>query len=191
MAPFGKASGEPNDELARRYAWQIPMVVDIGARFARSFFVGAFVGFGFGATGSDSRVEAACIDDDDNGQNEIACSAVSVRLGIEGLYSFLPDESLNPWVGYGIGYEGAVAELTDRYRGLEENVSSSGFTYADISVGFDLRKKLGVGPFIDVALGQFNRTVTDLGDRGTYKSKIENQALHGWLTLGFRFVVNP
>lgn len=191
MAPFGAATGEPGDDFARRYAWQIPVVVDIGARFARSFFVGAYVGFGIGATGSDARVDGACNDDDENGQNDIACSAVSARIGIEGLYSFLPDEGLNPWVGYGIGFEVTSASLTDRYRGLEETVSSTGMTYADISVGFDLRKKIGVGPFIDVALGQLNNTTTNLGARGTYKSQIEDGAVHGWVTVGVRFVVNP
>jgi hypothetical protein len=191
MVPFGDASGAPNDSLGRRYAWEIPLVIDIGARFARSFFVGAYLGFALGTTGSDARVDAACIDDDENGRNDIACTVATGRIGIEALYSFLPDESLNPWVGYGLGFEVASASLTDRYRGLEESVTSTGLTYADLSVGFDFRKKIGIGPFVDVALGQFNNTTTDLGARGRYKSKIDDHAIHGWLTLGLRMVVNP
>src|SRR6185369_15606724 len=178
MLPFGDASGAPNDSLGRRYAWEIPLVIDLGARFARSFFVGAYLGGALGSTGSDARVEAACIDDDENGRNDIACTVTTGRIVIEALYSFQPDQSLNPWVGYGIGFEVASASLTDRYRGLDESVTSTGITYADLSVGFDFRKKIGIGPFIDMALGQFNNTTTDLGARGRYKSKIDEHAIH-------------
>ncbi|HWP09494.1 MAG TPA: hypothetical protein VNN72_27325 [Polyangiaceae bacterium] len=191
MAPFGDASGAPNDELARRYAWQIPLVIDVGGRFARSFFVGAYVGGALGSTGSDERIDAACVDDDENGHNDIACTSTSGRIGLEVAYSLQPDDSLNPWIGYGIGFEVASASMRDDYRGLTESVTSTGVTFADITVGLDFRKKIGIGPFFDVALGQFNNTTTDLGSRGRYKYKIEDRALHGWLTVGLRLVVNP
>jgi len=189
--PSGVATGASNDDLARRYAWQLPLVLDVGARFARSFFVGAYLGGAIGSTGSDERVDAACDDDDENGQNDIACTTTSGRVGLEVFYSFLPDEDLNPWVGYGIGFEVASASISDRYRGLKESVTSTGVTYADLSVGFDLRKKVGVGPFIDMALGQFNTTTTDFGARGRYKYSIDDRALHAWITLGIRLVINP
>ena len=191
QAPFGDATGEANDALSRRYAWQIPLVLDIGARFARSFFVGAYLGGGIGSTGDDVRIDAACVDDDENGNNDIVCSATSGRVGIELLYSFQPDQTLNPWIGYGIGFEVASASLTDHYRGLEESVTSTGVTFADISLGFDYRKKIGVGPFVDLALGQFNTTTTDLGARGKYKYSIDDTALHAWLMFGLRMVINP
>ena len=190
-APFGSASGAANDELARRYAWQLPLVVDIGGRFARSWFVGAYLGGGIGSTGSDERVDAACEDDDENGQNDIACNALSGRIGLEAFYSFLPDENLNPWIGYGVGFEVASASISDRSRGLKETVTSTGVTFADLTIGFDLRKKVGIGPFIDVALGRFNNTTTDFGARGSYKYAIDDRALHGWITLGVRLVINP
>ena len=190
-APFGTASGAANDSLAHRYAWQIPLVIDIGARFSRSFFLGAYLGGALGSTGSDERVDAACIDDDENGRNDIACTSTSGRIGLEVLYSFQPDDSLNPWIGYGIGFEVASASIRDDYHGLTETVTSTGFTFADISAGLDFRKRVGVGPFVDVALGQFNNTTTDLGARGAYKYNIEDHAVHGWLTIGLRLVVNP
>jgi hypothetical protein len=190
-APFGDASGAAGDTLARRYAWQIPFVIDLGARFARSFFVGAYIGGALGSTGSDERIDAACVDDDENGRNDIACTSTSGRIGLEASYSFQPDDSLNPWIGYGIGFEVASASIRDDYHGVTESVTSTGVTYADIAVGLDFRKKVGIGPFFDVALGQFNNTTTDLGSRGTYKYKIEDKALHGWLTIGLRLVVNP
>jgi hypothetical protein len=191
MFPLGAASGASGDSLARRYAWQIPIVVDIGGRFARSFFLGGYVGFGLGSTGNDPRVDAACSDDDANGHNDMVCSAASFRLGIEMQYSFQPDEALNPWVGYGLGFEGASATIKDKYLGLEESDSSGGVTYAAFSAGLDVRQKVGLGPFLDVALGQFNQTTTDLGARGKFKYTIEDRTLHVWLTLGIRVVINP
>jgi hypothetical protein len=191
MVPFGAATGDPSDTLARRYAWQIPLVFDIGGRFSRSFFLGAYVGFALGTTGNDVRVDAACIDDDDNGQNDIVCSASSGKLGLELAYSFQPDERWNPWLGYGIGFEVASASISDHYRALEETVTSTGVTFAQLSAGVDLRGKVGGGPFVEAAVGQFNNTTTDLGTRGTFKYKIEDRALHTWLTLGLRMVVNP
>jgi hypothetical protein len=191
LFPFGKASGAPEDSLGRRYAWQIPIVIDLGGRFARSFFLGGYFGFGVGATGADERVDAACNDDDENGQNDIVCAAASFRLGLEMQYSFLPDQHYNPWVGYGIGIEGSSASLDDKYRNLEESVTSSGVTYAQLSAGLDIRQKVGFGPFLEVALGQFNRTTTDLGSRGKYEYKIDNRALHAWVMFGVRIVVNP
>jgi hypothetical protein len=191
MFPLGEASGAAADDLSRRYAWQIPFLLDVGGRFARSFFVGGYLGFGIGSTGSDARVDAACNDDDDNGKNDIACSAASFRIGVELEYSFAPDQRLNPWIGYGIGFEGASASIKDDYAGLDESDSSTGITFADFKAGFDLRHKVGFGPFIDLALGQYRQTTTDLGGRGKYRYTIEERALHAWLTLGLRFVVNP
>jgi hypothetical protein len=191
MFPFGNASGAATDELSRRYAWQIPFLVDVGARFARSFFLGGYLGFGIGSTGRDARVDGACDDNDENGRNDIACSAASFRIGLELQYSFAPSERINPWIGYGIGFEGASASIKDDYRGYDESDSSAGITYADFTAGFDLRHKVGFGPFIDAAFGQYRQTTTDLGERGKYHYTIENHALHVWLTLGLRFVVNP
>lgn len=117
MFPAGNASGAPSDSLARRYAWQLPLVLDIGGRFAHSFFLGAYLGLGIGSTGSDSRVDAACTDDDDNGRNDIVCSAASFRVGVEMQYSFAPDAHVNPWLGYGLGFESAHASISDHYKG--------------------------------------------------------------------------
>jgi hypothetical protein len=189
--PFGQASGAPDDELGRRYGWQIPLLIDVGGRFERSFFLGGYFGLGLGSTGKDTRVDRACSDDDQNSKNDIVCTSVSFRLGIEFQYAFAPEAHLNPWIGYGLGLEGASATITDDISGYKETVSSSGVTYAQFSAGFDLRKKVGFGPFIDVAFGQYGQTTTDLGKGGKFKYSIEQRALHAWLTLGIRMVINP
>jgi hypothetical protein len=187
---MGDASGEGNDALGRRYAWQLPLALDLGARFLENWFAGAYFGIGFGSTGSDTRLEAACIDDDDDAQNDISCNVLGLRAGLEASYSFSPGGRNNPWIGYGIGYETTSATYTDHERGYQERVTSSGLTFAQITLGLDVRRAVGVGPFVEVAIGQFNETTTEIGDE-SYSSAIRDRALHAWIMLGLRLVINP
>ncbi len=188
--PYGDATDAGGDALGDRYAWQVPIAIDLGARFAESFFAGVYLGIGFGSTGSDSQLEAACRDDDDDGTNDITCNVVSLRAGLEGSYSFQPAESMNPWIGYGIGYEATTATYTDRERGYKETVTSGGATWAQLTLGLDLRKSIGVGPFLEVAIGEFNKTTTEIQSQ-KHSVSIPDRALHAWIMLGLRFVVNP
>jgi hypothetical protein len=190
LIPMGGATGAAGDSLGRRYAWQIPIVVDLGWRFAESFFAGGYLGAGFGSTGSDAELEAACRDDDDDLNNDIACSAYTLRAGLEAQYSFQPGERINPWVGYGFGIESSSSTLTDYEHGYQETVTAMGLTYAQLSAGFDARYAVGFGPFVEAALGEFTKTNTDVGSSVT-RTPVADRALHGWLTLGLRLVVNP
>jgi hypothetical protein len=191
LFPVGDATSRPNDTLASRYAWQVPIAVDLGMRFAEHYFVGGYLGIGFGSTGSDARLERACSDDDEDFDNDIVCSAVTLRAGVEVQYNFRPDQRLNPWVGYGFGFEAASAKLSDHALGYEETVTSSGLTYAQLSAGFDMRHAVGFGPFLEAAVGGYRRVTTDSGAALTTSRPIDDQALHVWLMLGFRLVVNP
>jgi hypothetical protein len=190
LVPFGEASGKSNDSLGRRYAWQIPFAVDLGARFAESFFAGVYFGFGFGSTGSDGELERACDDDDEDGENDIVCSVWTLRAGLEGIYSFSPAAHMNPWVGYGIGYEASIASYSDREQGYSETITSSGITWAQLSAGIDFRKGVGIGPFLEVSIGEFRKTTTEIGDE-RFRLPMNDRALHAWIMIGGRLVTNP
>jgi hypothetical protein len=190
LFPFGDATGEGNDSFGGRYAWQLPLAIDLGARFLESFYAGAYFGFGFGSTGSDSRLEAACTDDDDDGTNDIVCNVISLRAGISANYSFAPGGRTNPWIGYGFGFESTSATYTDHERNYQEDVTGHGLTLAQLAFGLDIRRAVGVGPFVEVAIGQFNKTTTTIGDQ-KYSVAVRDRALHAWIMLGLRIVVNP
>ena len=98
--------------------------------------------------------------------------------------------AVNPWVGYGIGYEASIASYSDHERGYAETVTSSGVTWAQLSGGFDLRKAVGIGPFIEVAIGEFRKTTTEIGDE-TFRLPMNDRALHAWIMIGGRLVTNP
>ncbi|HET9930663.1 MAG TPA: hypothetical protein VFQ35_08245 [Polyangiaceae bacterium] len=189
--PFGNATGNSADTLSRRYAWQIPIAFDLGAKITRSIFVGTYLQVGFGAEGSDNEVAAFCDDNDENFSNDVSCSVLTARLGLLMNYQFSPDKVLNPWIGYGIGFESASQSLKDKQHGYSESTTVSGLTYAQLSGGFDFRGAVGVGPYAEIALGAFSRTSTEQYGRKVYSGSIDDRALHAWVTLGVRFVVRP
>ena len=111
----------------------------------------------------------------------VTCSGSQLRFGLDAHYMFMPDKAFDPWIGVGVGYESL--HLT---RGGDQTVSSfsyTGYELAHLSLGADILivrhagpGKVGVGPVIDFALGQF----TGHGPPITYK------ALHEWLAFGLR-----
>ena len=190
--PVGDATSAPGDSLGARYAWQVPLAFDIGAKIGPSFFLGAYLGFGFGAEGSDVRVEDLCDDDDDDLENDVSCSAITIRFGFEAQYHFMPGERMNGWVGYGAGWESATETITDRAQGYSESATAHGFTYASLSGGLDFRSKtVGAGPYAEVALGRFTRQTTEVDNIEAAKGDISDPAWHAWISVGLRMVLFP
>jgi hypothetical protein len=116
-----------------------------------------------------------------------------VRVGLEVRYYFSPEEDWDPWLGYGAGFETATAQLDDQRNLYREATTVYGFTLAKVSAGIDYRagKTVGVGPFADVAVGTFTRTVTEVNDEIRFDGKIDDPAWHAWLTVGVRMVLFP
>lgn len=187
--PAGKATGEPGDALARRYAWQIPFGLVLGSKLTREVFLGGYFHLGVGSEGSDREVEQLCDDDDADFENDVHCSALSVRLGVEAQYHFEPAAHLNPWLGYGVGFEAGVQSIgsTEGYR---ESTTSSGITWAQIGGGFDFRGAVGGGPFAELALGRYMSTHTEAQDQ-VAQTSIDDRAWHVWTSFGLRLVVRP
>ncbi len=187
--PAGKATGEPGDALGKRYAWQIPFGVDLGGKLTRSVYLGGYLVITVGSEGSDRLVEALCDDDDQDWENDVRCSAVNVRLGVETEYGFDPGGHVNPWLGYGFGMEAAVQSIHDA-TGYGENNTASGITWAQLSGGFDVRNAVGWGPFLELSLGRYMTTRTEVGGQHS-TTDIDERAFHVWATLGMRLVVRP
>jgi opacity protein-like surface antigen len=193
MVPFGAATSDAGDGLRDRYSTQGFLSLDLGAKLGESFFLGGYMGFSFGSEGSDTAVEQACEDNDDDGNNDVSCSTSTLRLGVLFRYSFAPAERANPWLGYGIGWTQANQEIDDRVTGRRESTTVSGIELARLAAGVDFRlsKAIGLGPELVAAFGRYSDTETQVNGDETFSGDIESPAIHTWLSLGFRLVLFP
>jgi len=184
--PVGSASGAPGDKLGERYSVQLPLIAEVGRIIEHSFYAGIYLGLALGGQGQSERVAGECSADD-----AVTCRSGSGMAGLAVQYSINPGARFSPWLGYGIGFELSQLEVEDPADERDERVTSTGITYARLSAGLDVREKVGFGPFVQVALGQFTSTETKLKGSGEFERRIEDRALHAWITLGARVVLNP
>lgn len=186
--PYGTAIGSQGEsdggELAMSdyVSGQVPLIVDIGGKVIPNLFVGGYFGFGFG--GAAGNASTSCE------RSGGGCLAVSLRVGALAQVHFIPEGDVNPWLGYGIGFE-SVALAQDR-NGTTSSLAFGGWEFAHFMGGVDFRltRVFGIGPFIDVSMGQYGSASADNGDT-TIDQDIEEKALHGWVTFGARFVFFP
>ena len=90
--PLGKAGNGTDGverELSDLAAWRAPIWVDVGYRVSKVASYGAYVQFGVGKTGD------SC---------EGSCDWSDIRLGAQGQWRLIPDGSVDPWIGLGLGY---------------------------------------------------------------------------------------
>jgi hypothetical protein len=161
---------------------QFSTTVDIGAKIIPNLFLGGYLGIAAGHAGGSLADACAAANQ--------RCSSLTLRLGIEGQFHFRPDAKVNPWVGYGIGFESTSAGAS----GVTTNAAaagsaSAGVEFAHLMGGVDFRlvRALGVGPFFDVAINQYTQTTDSFGT----PQDIQHKALHTWLTFGAKVTLFP
>lgn len=190
--PFGSATGASRDALSGRYSWHwIPLELGMGAKITEQLYVGAYFNFGVGWEGNDSDTKSRCEAGDDL-DDDVSCSSVAARGGVEVRYTFTPAEAATGWVGYGIGGTFASQTISDegRYR---EVSTASGIELGRLSGGLDFRVKrgFGLGPYAMVSIGRFLHQRTEIKNTVVHSGSIDDPALHAWLCLGLRMVVFP
>lgn len=174
--PMGKA--DSSTDLSNIAGGQVPFLLDVGGKVHPNVFVGGYLGLGVGGAGGTLK--------DQCDLHQTSCAAVSLRIGVEAIVSILPDSMVNPWVGYGIGYEGT---------GISANgntVSLGGPEFARLMAGVDFRvsKIVGIGPFAEYSIGQYSKVQYDnLVTSGT--RELANKELHEWLTIGAKVTFFP
>ncbi len=192
MIPLGDATGARGDSLGGRYGWQwMPFEVGIGAKVIDELYVGGYLNLGAGAEGSDLATSARCEAGDDV-DDDVECSAVSVRAGIEARYTFTPSESYSGWLGYGVGFTSGTQYISDAGR-YSESTTSQGIELGRITGGLDFRnwRGFGLGPFVMFSVGRYSHTRTQVRDLVTYSGDIDDPDLHLWVGVGLRMVVFP
>jgi hypothetical protein len=170
-APLGSLGN--GTSLARSFGGEVPLVLEVGAKIQSHIFVGASLGAAVGGCNESPE-----------------CTALSARLGPEIIVDILPSAKVDPWIGYGVGFEYAqTSSPSATYRGWELGHFMAG-------VDFRFSHAFGVGPFADLALAEFTHgtdSVADVtGGGGAISQAVAlDHSLHEWLTLGVRFVIFP
>jgi hypothetical protein len=178
--PMGKAWGvaKLDNQLSDISGGQVPIIVDIGAKVIPELFVGGYLALAFGGPGGRLK--------DDCERMNADCASVAVHAGVEAQYHILPGRAVNPWLGYGLGFESLGIGRT--VNGVSTSAGFSGFEFARFMAGVDFRitRVFGVGPFVDLSMASYG-TYND----GSTSRTIPETATHEWLTLGARFVFFP
>jgi hypothetical protein len=179
--PMGDAAGgSPSTSLSNVFSGVIPIWVDAGYRFNPNMMVGAFFQYGIAMlnTGSGSTLQGC-------GQNGVSCSGSDMMFGAQFHYHLMPDQTIDPWAGVGIGYEIATANLSS--GNVSGSQSLSGFQFFNLQIGGDYKvmPNLGIGPFVMFSLGSYGNCNTSVGGQSQSCPNYQS-GTHEWLTFGIR-----
>ena len=184
--PFGDTSANASGvttPLGDQFQGELPFWIDAGYRFARNWFVGAYLQLGVGVVNKDKAAGSVC------SQPGVSCKGSDVHLGVEGAYSFSPGKSFNPWVGLGTGYEWTNLKA-DSSAGNGE-FTFNGWEFLNLQAGgdFAVSRLFALGPYASLGLGQYSSAKLTLGST-TFNGDVENKKTHGWLQFGVKGTFN-
>lgn len=170
--PLGDA--QKDSKLSDGITGQVPIWLDVGYRINPNIYAGAYFAYGFAFVNKDKFCA-----------NGADCSASDMRFGINAHYHIMPDQSFDPWVGIGIGYEIASSKATAGGQSFKSTVS--GFEFVNVQVGGDFKvaPNFAVGPFVALSVAQYSSLSTDPELPGA-DSSIKDKTIHEWLTFGVR-----
>lgn len=191
--PLGKAGAiadTSNDSLHDTIKGMVPLWFDVGYRINPALYAGVFFQYGFAFINKDNPNGAVC-------NQGISCSAHDIAFGANLHYHILPDAQFDPWVGAGLGYEVLTASESGSLATLGQSLSVDGsatlkgFQFLILEAGGDFKATpaLGVGPFVNFALGKYtsySTSVTSNGQSQDQDGDLQDTGLHEWLTIGVR-----
>ncbi len=179
--PLGDA--DASAPLGDVYKGEIPIWIDAGYHF-RNWFVGLYFQLGIAVVNKDKALGAGVCT-----ASGVSCSGSDVRLGIEGMYSFSPGQSFNPWVGLGLGYE--WAHLHGEGPGGSADLDLKGWEFLNVQLGGDFMVSsiFALGPYVAFSLAQYG-TLTVTSGGASLSGDITDKKIHGWLQFGVKGTFN-
>jgi hypothetical protein len=179
--PLGRID-QTRGTLASRAAWMLPVTVSMGYTRERFYFGGYFEG----ALGrSDGGGEPECA--------ATRCTFTQLKFGFEATHALLPTR-VSPFIGYGIGFEIASAQIgspasRSHPTPLELSATYYGPELARASFGVDIHTSPSfvLTPFVGCSLGTYlwwtkYVKATQEDDGGA----IDQKAFHGTILIGLR-----
>ncbi|MEO7092216.1 MAG: hypothetical protein ABI175_03125 [Polyangiales bacterium] len=171
-----------NAELSDSVSHQVPITIGAGHRSAKGTYVGAYFGYGVLATKEGS---AAC----PSGWN--TCRGHAIRFGLEMLFHLRPHRSVDPWVGFGIGYEWLThhASLPQSRGDLTDTFDYEGSEILNLQSGvdFEVSPAIAIGPFVTLTVASFREVAVErTGTVTVPRATTTLTAWHEWAILGVR-----
>src|SRR5512138_795456 len=127
---------------------QVPLQLDAMYRINPEIAVGGYFSYGFGGVSGASKDQCDAFG--------IDCSTSTLRLGLQGTYTFTMVQKFVPWVGLGTGYEALSVEASA--GGNSATTDYTGWEYFNLQVGGDYKVSplFALGPYIQYAMGQYS-----------------------------------
>lgn len=182
---WAAASGDAaeGETLSDGFESQVPIQLDALYAVTRDFAVGGYFSWGFGRIGDELDRDLCSIPGVD-------CSARSIRLGVQGVYTANAlGTAFVPWAGLGFGWEWARFEAERSGFGRAE-ISYDGIELLYLSAGGDYRvsDRFAFGPFFSLSVVEFRhqRVESTAAPSENLDREIPDKALHEWLQLGVR-----
>lgn len=195
--PLGRATGDAAEDINTLVSAQVPLWVDVGARFRGGFFFGAHFSYGFGVLASS--LSDAC-DAARAAGEDVSCRASDVRGGLEVLYHARPKRGLGFWIGGGMGWEWLSFGVTEAAQGQRQSASlqANGIQLLMLQGGIDFEPLpgFGLGPFVAFSNDMYLTATTSCagpacGELASGSTTIENKNVHQWLMFGLRASWRP
>jgi hypothetical protein len=179
VLPMGQVDGASGDDLSNVFSGQIPIWIDAGYRASPHIYAGAFFQYGVAFLADKASNTAMC-------NQGVSCSGNDILVGGNFHYHISPQETFDPWIGVGVGYE--WLNFNGSVGSSSVNVQTKGWQFVDFQLGGDIKVSpdFGIGPFVMLSLGQFDSISTSSTNVPNSSNDITNQAMHEWLTIGVR-----
>jgi hypothetical protein len=174
MIPSGKVQGDQTiggvtvtDKLSDGTSGGVPIQLEAGYMVIPNLLLGVYGQYAFLST--------------KNCPPGIDCSLHDFRIGIQAQYHIMPDQSVDPWLGIGFGYESLGVSYSG--GGVSESGSISGLEFLNLQGGadFQVASAFTVGPFLSLSLAQYSSVYDPAANSS---ADITNKALHEWITIG-------
>jgi hypothetical protein len=180
--PYGTISNEGDGQLNDLVHYKVPFWLEAGYRFNRFVRGNTFL-------------ELAPVSINSSVCPTGGCTGSSVRFGFDLQLHFSPYYRVDPWVGFGFGWEWLSAQAQAFAPGGAPLGKGSfhyfGFEVPLLEGGIDIpvTHVFAVGPYISWSLGEFSSvdTSTVLGHTS---NSINARATHSWLQIGVKGTFN-
>jgi len=170
------AGGSPSTHISDLETAAVPLGIDLGYRFAPTFYLGGTLAWGPGIA---PNAQGSC-------PVTASCSREDTQIRVEARVYFAPEAQVGWWMAFGAGWE--IADFSQSAGTSSVVARLTGPILADIQLGFESRKGLGrIGPYLGVTFAEF---LTEDFNPPTSGS-IQDPGVHEWITVGLRGSYGP